>query len=255
MFKFLQKIFYQPRRPFPITDPIAYHLKKTFTAQLMGIKPISSLMYVIPAWRKKYAQLDINERIVEVPFILKNLPADTKAKALDVACCETIFPIQLASLGYQVTGLDIRPYELKHPNFTFLQEDICQTSLSANSFDVITCVSAIEHFGLNTIYGKSNQGTSDKNALESMFKLLKPGGKLLLTTPVAQQFYQSEFMKVYTPTQISQLFNKFKIVKQEYFSPNPQHNTWQKTSKNKLPAPPFFGVVTIIAQKPAHSRK
>ena len=221
----------------------------------MGLKPFSSLMYIIPFWRKKCSDIDINERIVEIPFIIKNLPQNTQTKILDVGCCETILPIQLASLGYMVTGLDIRPYELSHPNFLFIQADICQTNLLSEQFDLIICVSTIEHIGLNTIYGKSNQKSSDKKAVKSMFSLLKPGGKLFLTTPAANKFSQSEFMKIYTPKKIHKLLKNFKIIKEEYFAPNINRTNWKSCSFTHLPTTSNFGVATIIAQKPIHSRK
>lgn len=221
----------------------------------MGLKPLSSLMYVVPSWRKKWSALDINERIVEVPFVFKNLPQSNKAKILDVGCCETILPIQLASLGYKVTGLDIRPYDLFHPNFLFVKEDICETKLSSNQFDLIICISAIEHIGLDTIYGRSNKKSSDKKAIKSMFSLLKPGGKLLLTTPTAIEFSQSEFMKIYSPQKIRQLFKDFKIIKETYYAPNSNRTNWKSQPAEQLPHVPNFGVVTIIAQKPAHPRK
>jgi len=212
-------------------------------------------MYVIPAWRKRWSVLEINERIVEIPFIFKNLPKNTKSAILDVGCCETILPIQLSSLGYQVTGLDIRDYELGHPNFKFVKEDICQTKLSHDQFDVITCVSMVEHVGLNTIYGKSNQKSSDKKAIKSMFSLLKPGGKLFITTPVANTFSQSEFMKIYTPQKIHQLLKDFLIIKEQYFAPDTKRVNWKPCSIKELPPVHNFGVITVIAQKPGKPRK
>lgn len=255
MINFFKKVFYQPRRAFPTTDPIAYHLKMSLFAKLMGLKPLSSLMYVIPSWRKRWSDLDINERIVEVPFVFKNLPQVNKAKILDVGCCETIMPIQLSSLGYKVTGIDIRPYDLSHPNFSFVQEDICETKLLPNQFDLIICISAIEHIGLDTIYGRSNKKSSDKKAIKSMFSLLKPGGKILLTMPAGVEFSQSEFMKIYSPKKIHQLLKDFKVIKEIYYAPNSSRTSWRSQPAEQLPSSPNFGVVTIIAQKPAHPRK
>lgn len=212
-------------------------------------------MYVIPSWRSKWSSIDINERVVEVPFIFQNLPKNIKSKILDVGCCETILPIQLASLGYKTTGIDVRPYELNHPNFSFIQADICQTKSLVGQFDLVTCVSVIEHIGLDTIYGKSDKKSSDKKAIKAMFSSLKPGGKLLLTTPVAKQFSKSEFMKIYTPKKVRQLLKDFVVIKEQYFAPNSKRSNWKQCSTDQLPSKKSFGVVTIIAQKPARPRK
>ncbi len=255
MINLLKKIFYQPRRSFPTTDPIAYHLKSSLLARAAGIKPFSSLMYVIPQLRNKFTKLDINERIIEMPFIFNNISKNRKSKILDVGCCETILPIQLASLGYNVTGIDIRPYELKHPNFNFIKTDICNTTNLKEKFDFITCISALEHIGLDTIYGKTKQHSSDKKAINSMFNLLKPKGQLLLTVPIASKFSQSGFMKIYTPKKLHQLLKSFDVIKEDYFCHDGNRVNWQPSSSKDLPHSTNFGVATIIAQKPTQSRK
>ncbi|MBU1967065.1 class I SAM-dependent methyltransferase [Patescibacteria group bacterium] len=249
MFNLFRKIFYQPRRPFPITAPIAYQLTTTPLAQLMGIKPFSSIMYVTPAWRKKFSQLDINERVIENPFIFQHLPKSINKKILDVGCCETILPIQLASLGFNVTGIDMRPYELTHPNFSFKKEDICQTQLKPNQFDVITCISTLEHIGLDTIYGKSDTKSSDKKALQKMLALLKPKGRLLLTVPVAKKYVQTDFMQIYTTQKLHSLLKDFKITQENYYIPSSSRSQWSPCLADHLPLPPNFGVITMVAVK------
>lgn len=247
---FLKKLLFQPRRPYPTTQPIAYQLKKNFISTLWGIKPFSSMMYLIPFLREQQTRLDINERIIENPFVFQHLPKSKKTKILDIGSCETIMPIQLASLGYQVTGMDIRPYDLTHPNLKFIQEDICQTTLPKESFDVITCISVIEHIGLDTLYGKSHKQTSDKKALQQMYKLLKPGGELILTTPVAAEpFEQPRFMRIYSPNQLKKMLNKFTLITEKYYSPSANRAIWNEVSAATLPKPPQFGVVTLVIKK------
>ena len=228
MINFLKKILYQPRRSFPTTDPIAYHLKPSLLSQIAGLKPFSSIMYSSPKMRSFFTKLDINERVVELPFVFTNLPKSKKTKILDVGCCENILPIQLASLGYEVTGMDIRDYQLTHPNFTFMKDDICYTKLKKNSFDLITCISVLEHIGLDTIYGKSDKKSSDKKALKSILDLLKPKGKLLLTVPVANRFSQSEFMKIYTPQKLHQILKYFEIIKEDNFCHDGNRINWKQ---------------------------
>jgi len=63
-----------------------------------------------------------SERIVEYGWVLKNL-GDCNT-ILGVGCWGTLFPIQLASLGYKVIGIDLRQYPYTHPNFRFIQGDV-----------------------------------------------------------------------------------------------------------------------------------
>jgi SAM-dependent methyltransferase len=62
---------------------------------------------------------------------------------------------------------------------------LLEADLPDNSFDVITCVSVIEHF----------EGRSDTNAMRRFAKLLRPGGVLLLTTPVNGEHFAEFYVK------------------------------------------------------------
>lgn len=249
MFTVLKKILYQPIRPVTTTAPMAYVLKDSFLSKVMGMKPFSSIMYVIPRLRKKFTQLDTNERIVELPFIYRHIPQDKRLKILDVGCLENTVSISLATVGHTVTGVDIREYELTHPNFHFIQADICQAPLAKNSYDFAISLSTVEHIGLDTMYGKSNATTSDTKALSVMHASLKKGGILLLTVPVANSLYVDSFMRRYTPKKLEQMLRKFSKVSIEYYTPDAQHQVWLKSDKNRLPEPPEFGVALISAQK------
>jgi 2-polyprenyl-3-methyl-5-hydroxy-6-metoxy-1,4-benzoquinol methylase len=54
-----------------------------------------------------------NERLIEWPFIFRHIDKPPK-KVLDIGCWESILSIQLAMLGYKVTGIDIQNYGYKH---------------------------------------------------------------------------------------------------------------------------------------------
>ena len=71
---------------------------------------------------------------------------------LDVGCSESLVPLEFASLGYSVTGIDLRAYPLHHPNLQTFATPLEDWDTDA-TFDVIVCLSSIEHFGLGT-YGE-----------------------------------------------------------------------------------------------------
>jgi 2-polyprenyl-3-methyl-5-hydroxy-6-metoxy-1,4-benzoquinol methylase len=60
----------------------------------------------------------VNERIIECPLVFKYINSNN-GKILDVGRYSSRLPIQLASMGYKVWGIDIRSYNFQHPNFTF----------------------------------------------------------------------------------------------------------------------------------------
>ena len=91
----------------------------------------------------------LNERIIEIPFAIDALSGMVKSgKILDLGCMESVLPLFLAGLGFQVTGFDFRKYPYQAPNFKFVQGDILKMPFENGSFDAVTCVSTIEHIGI-----------------------------------------------------------------------------------------------------------
>ena len=61
-------------------------------------------------WIRYPRAVFMNERIIEVPFAIHALSALPRgSRVLDLGCTESSLPMQLAALGYQVTGFDFRP--------------------------------------------------------------------------------------------------------------------------------------------------
>jgi len=164
------------------------------------------------------------ERIVEYAWVLRNLDIE-KSKILDVGCCRTLFPIMLASLGQEVIGIDLKDYEYKHPNFTFIKGNILvpPPQLLNQKFDVIISVSAIEHVGLGNKERIIEDG--DIKAVEEFKKLLKDNGTLFLTFGYGNKFQIHKlsslpnipFGRLYDEERIKRLSKGFEIVKKDYF--------------------------------------
>jgi SAM-dependent methyltransferase len=84
----------------------------------------------------------------------------------------------LARKGYTVTKTDISPAEAKFignlENLSFEVQDARQLSYGEATFDLVVAVSVIEH-----IYGEPGE------AINEMIRVVRPGGYLYLTFPVA----------------------------------------------------------------------
>ncbi|NIA11303.1 MAG: methyltransferase domain-containing protein [Nitrospiraceae bacterium] len=83
----------------------------------------------------------------EYEFAMNNIPSKGN-RISDVGSTGSLFPLKLAKKGYEVYAIDVREYHEKHPNLTVVSTDIENTPFSDDFFDVITCVSTIEHIGL-----------------------------------------------------------------------------------------------------------
>lgn len=164
----------------PTADFLNYASSHRGFAAQRGVwfNPPISLQYgdaeVVPA--------DTNERIVELPYAFRALARlESGSTVLDVGAAESTVAFSLASLGYEVTALDLHPYPLSHPQLESVEGDILEWE-PGKTFDAVLCISTLEHLGLGA-YGDEPVSGADGRALDRIRALTKAGGILILTTP------------------------------------------------------------------------
>lgn len=128
--------------------------------------------------------LGINERIIELPYALfaaSHLPAG--ARVLDVGAAESTFALSVASLGLDVTALDLRPYPFAHPRVTSVIARMEEWE-PEGAYDAIFAISTLEHFGLGA-YGESatTDPDADVAAVRRFAQWLSPTGRLVFSAP------------------------------------------------------------------------
>lgn len=121
----------------------------------------------------------------------------------DLLIAQRIFknnPQQHVDIGSRIDGfvahvasyrpieiLDIRPLDRKIPNVTFRQADLMKLPTDLIHYtDSLSSLHVIEHFGLGR-YGDPIDINGHLKALDTMYEILKPGGKFYLSVPVGQQ--------------------------------------------------------------------
>lgn len=189
----------------------------------------------------------VNERIVEYPQIFQWIKPE--GIVLDIGPVSSRLPIQLASLGYEVHGVDARPYPFRHPNFHFHNVDIFKWS-PEQIFDIILLVSALEHFGLGD-YGDLVLPEADKQAVDRISNWLSKGGQLLVTVPFGKAEVTWKH-RIYNLERLMYLFTNFKWVDQKYFQRI--EGSWLQSSAERLkniasPALPPNGVALLNLKK------
>jgi hypothetical protein len=154
---------------------------------------------------------DVNERVVEVPYALRALGAVPPGGAvLDVGATESLLSFWLASLAYDVTALDPRPYPLSHPRLEVVTAEI-QHWQPSKSFDAVVCLSTIEHIGLGAYgEGKAKDG-ADVAAMARMREGTSPAGILVLTTPYGKAS-SDEFTRVYDRAALDALLDGWEVL-------------------------------------------
>lgn len=153
-------------------------------------------------------------RIVEWPFVFRRLQMPPGSKILDFGCNESMLSIELASIGFNVVGVDLKDYQLKHPNFRFIKGDI-RGQFKAESFDAIIIISTIEHAGLGG-YQEEPFNNGDKLVIREIHRILKKSGQLLLSVPFGKR-WQGGWYRVYNSESLYSLLSDFQIGSEEYF--------------------------------------
>lgn len=154
---------------------------------------------------------------------LKDLPQP--AHVLEVGCGDASFTKELIKYSPDVTAIDISAAQVeenkqKFGGITFLQHDVAERfPFADDTFGAIWCSEVLEHL------------FDPAFALREMHRVMKPGGKLLVTVP-----YHGRFKNV--------LIALFKW--DEHFVPsNPHIRFYTKTTLGRLAAKAGFGAIEM----------
>jgi len=111
--------------------------------------------------------------------ILELISKEKRGKVLDAAAGHGALSYELKKLGFEVFACDISPENFKAPDIVCDKVDLNKTLIYDNEFfDYITSVETIEHI------------ENPWHLLREFNRILKPNGKLYLTTPNIHAFYQ-----------------------------------------------------------------
>jgi SAM-dependent methyltransferase len=154
-----------------------------FKQNIKSLINYMGLLYVKLLCKREYKKqkfVGINERPIELQFVFRSLSQKWPQTVLDVGTGATALPHLIRNCGFLVTAIDnIRdywPFGLINRHYYVMNDDITKTRLK-DTFDFITCVSVLEHI------------RDHRAAVRSLFKLLKPGGHLVLTFPYNEYHY------------------------------------------------------------------
>ncbi len=142
----------------------------------------------------------VDERVLEYSFAISKIAKMEPGNLLDIGCVARVnlIPAVACELGWKVWGIDIRDYNYEHPNFLFLKGDILELPLPLSSFNLVTCISTLEHLGVKGRYGITDSKLSaDQETITKIKFLLKPKGRLVLTVPCGEEFKENSLGRVY----------------------------------------------------------
>lgn len=124
-----------------------------------------------------------NSRGAELTFVLNHIP-HKRCRIVDIGATESLLVYELAGRGHMTYAVDQRPYHEKLRSASFIQIDLsAKESWAGNPiFDLATAVSSLEHIGYGD-YGDNINPEGLKNAVDNIYSMLKPHGRLIATFP------------------------------------------------------------------------
>lgn len=155
-----------------------------------------------------------SERCVEIPFVFSSIGEENKIIDVGISLADPSYfygLLKLLELGRELHACDIVPFNRVQNRFAsfdhrllsaihFSRQDIRCCSYKTGSFDLVLCISVLEHIGFDKYIESSNtvfdrplhdyitfpspyDCKEDEKALQEMVRILRPGGKLILTVP------------------------------------------------------------------------
>ena len=204
-----------------------------------------------------YCDNYLDERIVEIPWVINKIKKRKNNKILDVGCTLNFdYLLDYFQKNNKIFFINI--FKEKNSffsnNISYIQNDICNSFFQENTFDVITCISVLEHIGFdNNIYNFEKKLSNKKkiinqklfvSALKEMKRIIKPGGKIFLSFPFGKKqlflnYQQFDFKvinlinKIFNPRKINLKFFKYENNIWKFSNMNDCRNV-QSIRKNKI---------------------
>ena len=138
-----------------------------------------------PRWL--HGPRDTDERVIEVPWVLARL-SGRRALEVGYAFAEPPYLAALLQAGFEeLAGVDLAHADV--PGLTGVQADVRDLPFEDGAFDLVLCVSTLEHVGAdNTGDGLEAEDDADsrRTALRELRRVLASNGRLLITVPCGE---------------------------------------------------------------------
>lgn len=133
-------------------------------------------------------------------------------RGADIGCETGAFPAMQLHAGInEVTVFEVRDTHVDHPRVRVRVQDLTYADDVRPEFDLVTCLSTIEHIGLGR-YGDPIDPWGDIKMAANLKRLLTPGGIMLISFPVGRGTVVFNQHRIYSAYRRDLLFEGFEIL-------------------------------------------
>ncbi len=145
-----------------------------------------------------------NEYFFQDLYVARQIFKSKPIEHIDVGSRVDGFVAHVASF-MKIKVLDIRPQFAKVENIEFIQQDLTNLNSLVNSCHSISCLHALEHFGLGR-YGDNISQDAFLLGLRNLASMLAKNGLLYLSIPIGIPCIYFNSHRVSSPTEIIEHF-------------------------------------------------
>jgi SAM-dependent methyltransferase len=154
------------------------------------------------------APADVDERPIEMAWTLGRYRGEPRVLDVGYAFAEPVWLAALLAIRpRELTGVDIAEREV--PGMSTVVADVRRLPFPARSFDVVFCISTLEHVGAdNTRYGAApdHDPTGPIAALHELRRIVARGGRILVTVPSGERLQENWYVH-HTAAEWRELFD------------------------------------------------
>ena len=180
----------------------------------------------------------VDERLVEYSWLMENLPEEP-AGLLDAGSALNFEIIlnqpKLSNKKITIVNLNPEKNNFARRGVSYLYEDLRNLPFKPECFDLITCISTLEHVGMDNteIYTADEKYKENKDedyliAAAELKRVLKEGGNLFLTVPFGRK-QNFGFFQQFNKSMIDKLVALFKSSEETYYKYS--DNGWQISTR------------------------
>lgn len=229
---------------YPLEHPVKVVIKRLGRQGFLG--------WLMQRFGAKVSDRDlvISERIIELPTLhewVGKLFPKPEGEILEIGHVASTTSLELASLGFSVTAIDLREYPFTHPNLESIKGDFLKHNFN-KKFDCVFSLSTIEHFGMSKRYGAEDleDNSLDGEAFKKISELLKSSGQAIVSFPYAKAWVPGIWFRVYTRADLEKKLSKhFKIDESRFY--HRDKNIWLRATRPEQdPVSPHDGVALFL---------